>query len=184
MPVATPILTSRLVLRPPDVKDAAMIFRRYAADAEVTRFVGWPRHAGIGDSHAFLEFSASEWTRWPVGPLLIESRADGSLLGSTGLAFDTRHQASTGYVLARDAWGFGYASEALAAVVELARSLAVTRLYALCHTSHAASIRVLERCGFAREATLPAHAVFPNLGDGILQDVARYVYAGNSPTGV
>jgi ribosomal-protein-alanine N-acetyltransferase len=178
MPVATPIHTSRLVLRPPDAKDAAIIFQRYAADPEVTRLVGWPRHASISDTEAFLKFSSSEWQRWPVGPLLIESRTDGALLGSTGLAFETRHRASTGYVLARDAWGFGYAAEALAAVVDLAQSVAVTRLYALCHAAHAASMRVLERCGFSREATLSAHLVFPNLGDDTPQDTACYVYAG------
>jgi len=48
-----------------------MIFKRYAADAEVTRFVGWPRHTSIGDTISFLEFSSSEWSRWPAGPLLI-----------------------------------------------------------------------------------------------------------------
>jgi len=146
---------------------------------EVTRFVGWPRHSSIGDTDAFLEFSAGEWSRWPVGPLLIESRSDGTLLGSTGLAFETPTRASTGYVLARDAWGFGYASEALRSVVALARGLAVTRLYALCHPSHAASIRVLERCGFGCEGLLATQRVFPNLGDKP-QDVASYVYAEKS----
>jgi [ribosomal protein S5]-alanine N-acetyltransferase len=150
--------------------------RRYAGDAEVTRFVGWPRHASIHDTAAFVDFSASEWARWPVGPLLIESRSDGSLLGSTGLAFETPTQASTGYVLARDAWGFGYASEALAAVLALAKPLAMTRLYALCHPSHSASIRVLERGGFFREGLLSTQHIFPNLGDDSPQNVASYAY--------
>jgi len=161
-----------------------MIFSRFAADVEVTRFVGWPRHTGISDTDSFLKFSSSEWTRWPAGPLLIESRADGTLLGSTGLAFESRHRASTGYVLARDAWGFGYASEALAAVVALAQSLAVTRLFALCHPSHSASIRVLERCGFSREGILTARLVFPNLGDDTPQNVACYVCASSSAAAV
>jgi RimJ/RimL family protein N-acetyltransferase len=64
MPVATPILTPRLILRPPDAKDAALIFGRYAGDLEVTRFVGWPRQASIHETAAFVEFSASEWARW------------------------------------------------------------------------------------------------------------------------
>jgi ribosomal-protein-alanine N-acetyltransferase len=175
MPTATPILTPRLLLRPPDATDAALIFRRYAGDSEVTRFVGWPQHASIHDTAAFLEFCASEWTRWPVGPLLIESRSDGSLLGSTGLAFETPTQASTGYVLARDAWGFGYASEALTAMVALAKTLAMTRLYALCHPSHSASIRVLERGGFLREGLLNKQLIFPNLCNSP-QNVASYAY--------
>ncbi|HWX78949.1 MAG TPA: GNAT family N-acetyltransferase [Steroidobacteraceae bacterium] len=173
MPADAPILTPRLLLRPPTARDAAMIFRRYAADTEVTRLVGWPRHEHISDTDAFLNFSAAEWARWPAGPLLIESRSDGRLLGSTGLAFETPIQASTGYVLARDSWGFGYASEALRAVVQLAEGLAVTRLYALCHPSNLASIRVLERCDFACEGLLPMRQMFPNLG-GEPQDVASY----------
>jgi RimJ/RimL family protein N-acetyltransferase len=175
---ATPIVTSRLILRPPEAEDAAPIFRRFAADSEVTHFVGWPRHMSIDDTIAFLEFSSSEWRRWPVGPLIIESRADGTLLGSTGMAFETPDRASTGYVLARDAWGLGYATEALAAVVVTAQDLAVTRLYALCHPANSPSIRVLERCGFSREDILAKHLVFPNLCDNKPQDVACYVHAG------
>jgi ribosomal-protein-alanine N-acetyltransferase len=169
-----PIVTSRLILRPPLAEDAALIFRRYAGDPQVTRFVGWRRHASISETHSFLQFSTAEWGRWPVGPLLIESRNEGALLGSTGLAFESQERASTGYVLARDAWGFGFASEALAAMVELARDLAVTRLYALCHPSHAASIRVLTRCGFTAEGVLPTPMVFPNLDDDTPQSVACF----------
>jgi RimJ/RimL family protein N-acetyltransferase len=39
-----------------------------------------------------------------------ESRHDGSLLGGAGLAFETSERAMTGYVLARDVWGKGYAT--------------------------------------------------------------------------
>src|SRR5271170_652288 len=175
MPVATPILTPRLLLRPPTTRDAAMIFQRYAADAEVTRLLAWPRHERISDTDAFLNLSASEWARWPAGPLLIESRTDGGLLGSTGLGFETPHRAFTGYVLARDAQGFGYASEALRAMVTLAKGLAVTRLFALCHPSNSASIRVLERGGFLREGLLNEQLIFPNLCDSP-QNVASYAY--------
>jgi ribosomal-protein-alanine N-acetyltransferase len=171
-----PIMTSRLLLRPPALEDAQSIFQSYASNAEVTRLVGWPRHKTIGDTQAFLEFAASEWKRWPAGPLLIESRGQGTLLGSTGLAFETIVRASTGYVLAREAWGQGFASEALTAIVALARELHVTTLYATCHASHSASIRVLERCGFSHEDTLTRHLVFPNLGDEKPQDVATFAY--------
>jgi [ribosomal protein S5]-alanine N-acetyltransferase len=172
-----PIVTSRLILRQPVARDAVSIFERYASDPEVTRFLGWPRHTKVSDTESFLMFSASEWARWPAGPLLIESRASGMLLGSTGLAFESSDRASTGYVLARDAWGFGFASEALAAVLKLPQVSMLTRLYALCHPSNTASIRVLERGGFRAEGTLRKPAAFPNLGDGA-QDVACFAYAG------
>lgn len=173
-PDHTPITTARLILRPPRDEDAPAIFHRFASDPEVTRLVGWPRHADLEDTRAFLAFAHSEWRRWPVGPLLIESRADGRLLGSTGLAFETAYRASTGYVLARDVWGNGFAQEALAAVTALAARLGIRRLYAVCHTDHAASVRVLERCGFEREGTLRRYLSFPNLGHDNPQDVHCY----------
>ena len=166
--------TSRLVLRQPVENDVEAIFERIASHQEVTRFVGWARHTSKDDTKAFLEFSRSEWNKWPAGPLLIESRETGDLLGSSGLAYETAYRASTGYVLARDSWGRGFASEALRAVAAFADDLGLSRLYALCHVHHAASIRVLERCGFAFEGTLRNHLIFPNIGDRAPQDVHCY----------
>jgi ribosomal-protein-alanine N-acetyltransferase len=95
--------------------------------------------------------------------MLAISREDGTLLGSTGLSFEASDVAQTGYVFAKDAWGRGYATEVLRAMTELATQRGVKRLYALCHPEHRASWHVLEKCGFAREAVLPRHSVFPNL---------------------
>jgi RimJ/RimL family protein N-acetyltransferase len=105
---------------------------------------------------------------------MIESRADGTLLGGTGLGFETRQQASTGYVLAHDAWGLGYATEALGAMRDLGAQLGLERLYALCHPEHRASARVLEKCGFLSEGTLRGYAEFPNLAAGVAADVLCY----------
>ena len=166
--------TSRLRLRTPRPTDAQSIFDRYASDPRVTRYLGWPTHRTIDDTRAFLTFCDAEWARWPIGPLLIESLADGTLLGSTGLGFETPQQASTGYVLAYDAWGFGYATEALRAVRDRAAELGLERVYALCHPAHRASARVLEKCGFLSEGTLPGFAQFPNLAPGVQADVLCY----------
>jgi RimJ/RimL family protein N-acetyltransferase len=166
--------TRRLLLKRPISADAGEIFTRYASDAEVTRFLSWPRHQSRDQTRAFLDFSDAEWARWPAGPYLIESRKDGTLLGSTGLAFETAQRASTGYVLAKDSWGRGYATEALDAMVGVAKSVGVRRLYALCHTGHPASAHVLEKCDFALEGTLRRHSEFPNLGSGELCDVFCY----------
>jgi [ribosomal protein S5]-alanine N-acetyltransferase len=84
--------------------------------------------------------------RWPAGPYLIESRLDQQLLEGTGFGFESRSVAMTGYVLARDSWERGYATEALMAIIEIARELKVLQFYALCHPDNTASIRVLEKC--------------------------------------
>ena len=161
-------------MSPPESGNAEAIFHRYASDEEVTRFLGWPRHRSIADTQAFLAFSANHWERWPAGPYLIWSRHNGQLLGSTGLTFETADEAVTGYVLARDTWGQGYATEALTAMVDLAREIGVRRLTALCHPAHRASWRVLEKCGFVRDVTSSRQVEFPNLTQGVMQNVASY----------
>jgi RimJ/RimL family protein N-acetyltransferase len=166
--------TARLILRKPVPEDAEAIFSRYASDPKVTRLLSWPTHRSIEATRAFLEFSDAEWERWPAGPYLVELREDGSLLGGTGLGFETPERAATGYVFAKDAWGKGYATESVGAVVNIARELGVVRLYALCHPENRASSRVLEKCGFASEGVLARHARFPNLGDDALIDVLCY----------
>ena len=81
--------TDRLVLQRPRATDLEAIFTRYASDPDVTRFVAWPRHKSLADTEAFLAFSDAEWDRWRAGPYILRSRADGTLLGSTGLAGTT-----------------------------------------------------------------------------------------------
>ncbi len=168
------IQTTRLLIRRPRAADAETIFARYAGDREVTKYVGWPIHESVTATRAFLSISDAEWTRWPAGPYLIESRADGALLGATGLGYETPYRASTGYVLAQDAWGHGYATEALESMVTLAHKLGLRRLYAICHVDHRASAHVLEKCQFAREGTLRQYVEFPNLGQGEICDVLCY----------
>jgi len=168
------IETARLALRRPLAADVDAIFTRYTSDPDVTRFVGWPRHRTLDDTRGFLSFSDEQWATSPAGPYLIFARDDGRLIGSTGLIFETPYRAGTGYVLAKDEWGRGYAAEALEAMVGVARDAGVRRLYALCHSEHAASARVLEKCHFAREGVLRAYVEFPNLTPVQPQDVLCY----------
>lgn len=160
------IESAGLVFVPPVPDDADDIYARYAGDAEVTRYLSWPRHQSVEATHGFIAFSDAQWEHDGVGPYLIRQH-DGRLLGSTGLDCDGHGGAITGYVLAKDAWGRGVATEALAAMVDLARFLGLARVVAYCHPDHAASIRVLEKGGFARVDSGRRPVVFPNLAPGV-----------------
>jgi len=163
------IETDRLILEAPVEADADAVFERYASDPDVTRYLGWPRHQSVDDTRGFLAFSASEWERWPAGPYLIRARSTGLLLGSTGLGFEGPREAVTGYVLAKDAWGHGYATEALRAMVDLSRQFSLVRVSAVCHAEHLASQRVLEKCGFTRDEAWSEPVTFPNVDTGVTQ---------------
>lgn len=168
--------TERLVLRRPGAVDAPAVFARYAGDPAVTRYLGWRTHTSVTDTQIFLACCDTEWRQTGVGPYLIESRETGDLLGSASLRMVSSQQAAAGYVLARDAWGRGYATEALHAVRGLALRLGVLRVTATCHPDHRASVRVMQKCGFTREGVLRGHAQFPNLAPGVAGDVLCYAF--------
>jgi len=174
------LVTERLILRRPVAADVTPIFERYASDPRVTQYLAWPRHTSLADTRVFLKFSDAEWRRWGCGPYVVCTGDDQALIGSSGLSFESNELASTGYVLARDAWGHGYASEVLRAMTELARSLGVRWLYGLCHVDHAASARVMEKCGFTPEGVLRQHIAFPNISP-LRADVLRYGITFDAP---
>jgi RimJ/RimL family protein N-acetyltransferase len=168
------LVTERLILRRPAAADVEAIYTRYASDREVTRYLGWPRHEALEQTLAFLSFSDAEWDNWPAGPYLIESRKSGALLGGTGFGFQSATEAATGYVLARDAWGRGYATEALQALTVFAGAIGLRRMHALCHAEHVASQRVLEKCGFLLDSGPQHEADFPNLERTARRDALSY----------
>jgi [ribosomal protein S5]-alanine N-acetyltransferase len=168
------ILTDRLRLRAPEARDVVSIYESYSSDPEVTRYLAWPRHRSVADAEAFLAFSQSEWSRGPMGPLLIEEQASGRIVGSTGLSFETPYRASVGYLLVQEVRGRGYASEALEAMVAAAEHLGVRRLYAHCHVENSDSRRLLKRAHFELEGIHKNFAVFPNLGRPDPQDTCCY----------
>ena len=168
------IETERLILRKPKTEDAEAIYSRYASDPEVTRYLSWSRHRSVEDTRVFIAMSDSAWDEWPGGPYLIEGKESHLLLGGTGFDFETPCRAAVGYVLAKEAWGQGYPTEALQALTSIAPQIGIRRLFACCHAEHTKSARVLEKGGFMREGTLRSYMVFPNLDPSEPMDVLCY----------
>jgi RimJ/RimL family protein N-acetyltransferase len=64
-------------------QDADAMFERYASDATVTKFLGWPTHESVKDTRQFLQtYSNVLWNKHKVGPYLISDLESGMLLGS------------------------------------------------------------------------------------------------------
>lgn len=92
----------------------------------------------------------------PLGPMQVRVTQTGQVVGGIGFLHppDPEGAVEIGYGLAESARGNGYATEAVTAVVALARAQGASRVVALTTPDNVASQRVLERCGFAREGTV------------------------------
>lgn len=173
--------TRRLLLRRPLLADADAVFAAYAGDPGVGKYLAWPIHRTIAETRRFLVFSEQEWQEKPGGPYLIWLADESELVGSTGFAFESEDCASTGYVIAQRFWGQGLATEALVGITEIAASIKLARLYALCHPDHRASQRILQKCGFEPEEDARRKCIFPNQGIDDPQPVLSFGWAGSGP---
>lgn len=166
------IATERLILRRPKATDAIAKYE-YSRDPLVNRYMDWKPHATPGDAAAFVESAAARWASGEFS-WVITARPDDRAIGSVGCTVNA-HAAELGFVLARDHWGRGYATEAARAVLEWLVTLeSVVRISATCDIENAASVRVLEKIGMAREGVLRRWAVRPNLAPGTARDAFMY----------
>lgn len=152
--------TGRLTLRMLDRRDVTE-FVRYRNLPEVARYQEWTlpytrdlAHALVDDMDRLGGPTPGQWAQ-----LAITDAVTGQLAGDLAVWLDDPgDSAMLGYTLAPEFQGNGYATEAVAAIVEwlFAGSRArraVHRISATLDPDNGASARVLEACGFVHEGT-------------------------------
>jgi len=153
------------VLRVPSVRDAEAIFSSYAQDSEVTRYLIWRPHKDIHETECFLANCAVAWERNVQFPFVITRKDCGVVVGMIEIRVD-EFKADVGYVISRENWGQGIATEALRSLVDWALSDdSIYRVWALCDVENPASARVLEKVGMQREGMLRRQMIHPNVSD-------------------
>lgn len=140
-------------MRPWRVHDA-LALPTIANDPDVARYLThrFPNPYRLHDAQAWVRLNQSE----PVLNFAIE--AEGALAGGIGVTPGSAEHAGSmmiGYWLGRRFWGRGIASDALVTLTRHAfAELQPHRLWANVMAPNHASARVLEKAGYAREATL------------------------------
>ncbi|MBK8741165.1 MAG: GNAT family N-acetyltransferase [Betaproteobacteria bacterium] len=153
------LIGDRILLRPYRPGDGAALFAAIDGHrAELGKWLGWlDQHRTPDDAEAYVRRMHAKWLERSALILAIWSKDGREYFGGTGFhAFNwTVPSFELGYFLRPDAQGHGYASEAVRLVVDFGfKSLAARRIWASCDVQNERSVRVLERCGFAREGTL------------------------------
>ena len=140
------IETERLVLRRlamGDLDEFVVLHR----DPEVVRFVGALDRAQAKER---LQASEREWGTRGHGLLAVLDRSSGRLLGRVGLRYWQQFQETeAGWLLRREAWGHGYATEAVRACVDWGfATLPIPNITAMIHPENTRSARVARRLDF------------------------------------
>jgi RimJ/RimL family protein N-acetyltransferase len=148
------ITTGRLVLRKPRPEDAPDLAAAYA-DPDVVRFIGDGGTATLLEVEQGIAQWLERWESWGMSLFSLERREDGRIIGRAGfLRWDPEtwqvggNETELGWLLARDCWGQGYATEAALALRDWAfGERGLTRLISLIQHANLRSVRVAERLG-------------------------------------
>lgn len=154
------IESGRICLREVGVEDREAV-RAWTSDPEVVRFLPFGPLVGEElDRYVDQILGEAEGGSRSSYNLVVERVDEGDVIGAVSLTIDSElhRRAELGFVLQRRSWGQGYASEAAGALADFAFDhLGIHRVWAICATANAASVKVLERIGMVREGTLREH---------------------------
>ena len=147
--------TERLTLRRFTAEEAPVMYRNWASDDEVTKFLTWPAHASVEVSEMVLadwlkNYERDDYYQWaivfegePIGSIAVVSRND------------RIEKAEIGYCMGKKWWHKGIMSEALGAVIGyLFTEVGMQRIESRHDPRNPHSGAVMRKCGMTFEGTL------------------------------
>ena len=151
------IETPRLILRRFTLEDAPAMYRNWASDPEVTKFLTWPAHSSVEISRQVLldwtgQYEDDTFYQWAIVP-----KNTGKPVGSIG-AVCLNEQAQLvhiGYCIGANWWHQGITSEAMKAVMDyFFDEIGVNRVESRHDPRNPNSGAVMRKCGMKFEGTL------------------------------
>lgn len=149
--------TPRLILRPFTLEDAPAMYRNWASDPEVTKYLTWPTHPSVQVSQMVLSDWVSCYEKKDYYQWAIVLRETGEPIGSMAVVSqrDDVGKAEIGYCIGRRWWRQGITPEALSAVIRfLMDEVGMQRIEARHDPRNPASGAVMRKCGMTFEGTL------------------------------
>jgi RimJ/RimL family protein N-acetyltransferase len=160
MPTVGSAETERLRLEPWDHAAHGPGLARMNADPEVVRYVGGTPIAPT-DSDEMSRRLTAHWDAYGYGLWAAIVKETGAMAGFVGLSHPLWWPAmverlEVGWRLARDAWGFGYATEGgREAIWTGCELLGRSELVSFVHPENTRSLAVTARLGMVEEAEVP-----------------------------
>ncbi len=155
--------TERLILRKPDLNDAKDIFKNYAQDSDVVKYLTWTPHEKISTIQEFLKMAIASWDTGKAFPFVIHLKEAEEIIGMLDFRVDG-FKADFGYALAKKYWNKGLMTEALIPVFNWIYNIPeIQRIWAVHDIDNPASGRVMKKLGMELEGTLRKWIIHPNI---------------------
>ena len=150
------IETSRLILRRAVREDAEPMFRNWASDPEVTKYLTWPVHNSIAVTEMVIGNWVQAYEKENYYQWMIELKEIGQPIGSISVVRQSERveAAEIGYCIGSRWWHQGIMTEALTAVIEyLFTEVGMNRVAAIHDPNNPHSGGVMRKCGMKYEGT-------------------------------
>jgi ribosomal-protein-alanine N-acetyltransferase len=152
------IETERLVLRRFSVGDAESMYRNWASDPEVTRYLTWPVHASPETTKTLLENWTGSYARennymWAI---VLKEQGNDPIGSISAVEMDDDiSKVQIGYCIGKDWWHQGITSEALRTVMDFFFDrVGANRIECRHDPRNPHSGMVMKKCGMKYEGTL------------------------------
>ena len=145
------IETKRLILRRYTEEDEGEL---YGILSDAVTMAYWPQPFSLLQVRDWIRRSIDSYAQEGYGGWAVVEKETMTLLGNCGLTkleLDGRMENDLGYIIFRDKWNLGYATEAANACMEYAFAAGITRVSANMPFDHVASQRIAEKIGMKRE---------------------------------
>ena len=151
------IETDRLILRRFKNEDSKNMFKNWASDPEVTKYLTWPAHSDIGITEFILSDWINSYEKEDFYNWAIELKEIGEVIGNISSVGnnDTIMKVHIGYCIGKEWWNKGIMSEALKAVIDyFFTEVEVNRVESRHDVNNPGSGKVMQKCGMIYEGTL------------------------------
>lgn len=152
------IETDRLILRRYVIEDADAMYKNWASDSEVTKFLTWQPHSSVEVSRSIIEdwlkeYSDEKYYQWAI---VLKDNGNEPIGGISVVHMNEDiSMVHIGYCLGRAWWRRGIMSEALKAVMDfMFDTVEVNRVESRHDPMNPNSGKVMQKCGMKYEGTL------------------------------
>ena len=145
-----PFDTKRLKIRPFSIKDASFIYKNWANNDNVTKYLNWNTHQSLEASTEYCNSVVKANAKLDNFHWIIELTEIKEPIGDiAAVKVDTeKREAEIGFVLGEKWWNKGYMTEALEAVLAyLIFVIGFDKIIIQHLTDNKASGRVMQKCG-------------------------------------
>ena len=149
--------TERLILRRFVVEDAEAMYKNWASDDDVTKYLIWQTHSSIEVTKSIIEEWVSSYGDEKFYQWAIELKEIGEPIGSISVVYmnESAEMVHVGYCIGKTWWNKGITSEALKAVMDfLFDAVEVNRVESRHDPRNPNSGKVMKKCGMKYEGTL------------------------------